>query len=74
MDLFTILFVYLSIATIVFFIVFFSFIYYWHLKKTSFVIVPALFTFDFFLIGFLVISIIYLVIKYAPMFINILTT
>lgn len=66
MDIFNILLIVLFIATAIFYIVFFSFIFYWHLKKTSFVVVPFIFTFEFFLIGFLIISILSIVIKYFP--------
>lgn len=59
-------------ATIIYYIVFFSLIYYWHLKKTSFVIVPALFTFDFFVIGFLVVSLVSILLEYVPKIISML--
>jgi len=72
MDIFSILLIILFALTAVYFIVFFSFIYYWHLKKTSFVVVPVIFTFEFFLIGFLIISIIYIAIKYIPFVIKLL--
>ena len=66
MDIFSILLIILLALTAVYYIVFFSLIYYWHLKKTSFVVVPVIFTFEFFLIGFLIMSIIYIVVKYIP--------
>ena len=53
-------------STAIFYIVFFSLMYYWHETKATFVIVPLIFTFDFFLVAFLVISIIVLVLQYAP--------
>ena len=67
MDVFTTLLIILFIATAIFYIVFFSFIYYWHLKKISYVVVPAIFTFQFFAIGFLVVVILALAINYVPM-------
>ncbi|HCC59889.1 MAG: hypothetical protein A2402_00670 [Candidatus Staskawiczbacteria bacterium RIFOXYC1_FULL_37_43] len=70
MDIFSILLVILFIATAIFFIIFFSFIYYWHLKKVTFIVVPAIFTFEFFAIGFLIVAIIALVVNYLPYFIN----
>ncbi len=66
MDIFYTLLIALCIATAVYYIVFFSLIYYWHLKKTSFVVVPVIFTFEFFLIGFLIISIASLAVQYIP--------
>ncbi|OGZ63928.1 MAG: hypothetical protein A3A98_03120 [Candidatus Staskawiczbacteria bacterium RIFCSPLOWO2_01_FULL_40_39] len=53
-------------ATVIFYLVFLSLVYYWHERKTSFVIVPLLYTFEFFLIGFLVVSLISLVLQYLP--------
>ena len=66
MEIFYILLIALFILTAIFYIIFFSFIYYWHLKKTSFVVVPFIFTFEFFIIGFLVISIAALAIQFIP--------
>jgi len=50
----------------IFYIVLFSFIYYWHLKKISFIVVPAIFTFEFFTIGFFIISIVSIILNYLP--------
>jgi hypothetical protein len=72
MDAFFVGLVVLFSMSAVFYVVLFSFIFYWHLRRISFVVVPMVFTFDFFLIGFLIISIIYLVIKYLPDLIKIL--
>ena len=69
MDIFSALLVILFIATAIFYVVFFSLIYYWHLKKTSYVVVPFIFTFEFFIIGFLIVAIITIVVKYFPLFI-----
>lgn len=66
MDVFSILLIILFIATAIFYIVFFSFVYYWHLKKISYVIVPAIFTFNFFVVGFLIVIILALAINYIP--------
>lgn len=60
----------LFVATIVFYIVFFSLIYYWHEKKTSFVVVPVIFTFEFFAIGFFIVSIISIILEYLPKVLN----
>lgn len=70
MTLFYLLFIILLIASAIFYIVIFSFIYYWHLIKVSYIIVPLVFTFDFFAIGFMIISIITIVIKFLPFFLN----
>ncbi|MEK7541119.1 MAG: hypothetical protein AAB529_02715 [Patescibacteria group bacterium] len=60
-------------ATLIFYIVFFSLVYYWHETKTSFVIVPLLYTFQFFLTGFLIVSIISILLENLPKIIDILT-
>ena len=65
-DVFMVGFITLLACTAVFYIVFFSFIYYWHLKKITYVIVPVIFAFEFFAIGFLVISIASIIINYLP--------
>jgi hypothetical protein len=70
MEIFTTLLIVLFIATAVFYVIFFSFIYYWHLKKTSFVVVPVIFTFEFFLTGFLIVVIVSLAVNYLPYLIN----
>ena len=66
MDAFTTGLIVLFICTAIFYIVLFSFIYYWHLRKTSFVIVPMIFTFEFFVMGFFVISIVSIILNYLP--------
>jgi hypothetical protein len=53
-------------ATAIYYIVFFSFLYYWHEKKSTFVVVPLIYTFNFFLIGFLIICIVSIAIEYMP--------
>ena len=63
----------LFIATLIFYIVFFSLVYYWHEKKTTFVVVPLIFTFEFFLIGFLIVSIISILLEYLPQVLNTFT-
>ena len=66
MDAFTIGLLVLAAMTAIFYIVLFSFIYYWHLKKISFVVVPMIFTFEFLLMGFLVVSIVSIIIQFVP--------
>ena len=56
----------LLVSTLIYYAIFAGFIYYWHEKKTTVLIVPLLFTFEFFLIGFLVICLASLAITYAP--------
>jgi len=73
MDIFYLLLIDLFIGTIIFYIVLFSFIFYWHLVKASFVVVPTIFAFEFFAVGFFVISIITIVVKFLPSIINFLT-
>jgi len=66
MDVFTIGLLTLAGATIVFYIVMFSFIFYWHLVKITFVVVPAIFTFEFFIIGFFIVAIVSIILNFLP--------
>ncbi|MCX6721034.1 MAG: hypothetical protein NT026_00280 [Candidatus Staskawiczbacteria bacterium] len=66
MDPFSVGFMTLLACTAIFYIVLFSFIYYWHLVKISFVVVPTVFAFEFFAMGFFIVCIISLVINYLP--------
>lgn len=70
MDIFTIGLVVLFASSAVFYIVIFSFIFYWHLKKVSFVVLPLVFAFEFFVMGFFVISLVSLILKYLPVLIR----
>ncbi len=70
MDIFFILLIELCIATVIFYITLFSFIYYWHLVKISYIIVPLVFSFEFFTVGFFIISILTIIVKYLPFVIN----
>ena len=70
MDAFSVGLIVLFAMTAIFYIVLFSFIFYWHLKNISFVIVPAVFTFEFFAIGFFVISLVSIIIQYLPVVIR----
>ncbi len=56
----------LLVSTAVFYIVLFSFIYYWHLTKITFVVVPLIFTFEFFITGFFVVAIVSIILNYLP--------
>lgn len=66
MDFFTIGLLTLAASTIVFYIVLFSFIFYWHLVRVSFLVVPAIFAFEFFVIGFFIVSIVSIILNYLP--------
>ena len=66
MDIFTVGIITLLAGTAIFYIVLFSFIFYWHLKSITFVVVPVIFTFEFFAIGFFVISIASIILNYLP--------
>ncbi|MFA5878454.1 MAG: hypothetical protein WC845_03765 [Candidatus Staskawiczbacteria bacterium] len=58
----------LYLLTIVFYLVFLGLVYYWHEKKVTYVLVPVIFTFQFFLIGFLVVIALSLLLEYVPQF------
>jgi len=66
MEVFTTGLIVLFVMTAIFYIVFFSFIYYWSLKKITFVVVPFIFTFEFLIIGFLIISVVSIILNYLP--------
>ena len=56
----------LFIATVFFYIICVSLIYYWHETRATYVVVPLLYTFEFFIIGFFIISIGSIVLQYLP--------
>lgn len=66
MDIFTTGLVVLFVMTAIYYIVIFSFIFYWHLKKISFVVVPMIFTFEFLILGFFVVSAVSIILQYLP--------
>ncbi len=70
MDFFTIGLITLFASTVVFYVVLFSFIYYWHLRKTTFVVVPIIFTFEFFAAGFFIVAIVSIILQYLPVIIQ----
>ncbi len=53
-------------TTAVFYIVFFSFIFYWHLTKVTYIVVPMIFTFEFFVTGFFIVAIVSIILNYLP--------
>lgn len=64
MTFFLLAFIALMIASLIFYIVWFSLFYYWHEKAETYLIVPALFTFEFFATGFLLISLLSIIVAY----------
>jgi phosphoglycerol transferase MdoB-like AlkP superfamily enzyme len=52
--------------TAIFYIVLFSFIFYWHLKKITFILLPILFIFEYFVMGFLMVSLVSIILNYLP--------
>lgn len=74
MTYFILLFIALAVATVIFYIVWFSLFYYWHEKTESYAVVPLLFTFEFFLTGFLIISLISIVLQYIPELLKLTST
>jgi hypothetical protein len=66
MDVFTIGLIVLFAGTAVFYVVLFSFIFYWHLKKITFVVVPVIFAFEFFATGFFIVCIVSIILNYVP--------
>ena len=60
----------LSAMTAIFYIVLFSFIFYWHLVKTSFLVVPMIFAFEFFVIGFFIVAIVSIILNYLPILVG----
>jgi hypothetical protein len=70
MDPFSVGLITLFVVTAIFYIVIFSFIFYWHLVKVSFIVVPIVFTFEFFVMGFFTVSIVSIIINYLPLVIR----
>jgi hypothetical protein len=70
MDPFSVGLIVLFAATAIFYIVLFSFIFYWHLKNISYVVVPVIFTFEFLLAGFLIVSIVSIILQYLPVIVR----
>ena len=56
MDVFFTGLVTLLIVTAIFYIVLLGFVFYWHLKKTTFIVVPVIFTFELFVGAFIIAS------------------
>jgi len=58
-------------VTAIFYIVLFSFIFYWHLKRISYVVIPMIFAFEFFVMGFFVVSIVSIILNYVPVLVRV---
>ena len=71
MDVFTVGLIVLFIAAAVFYIVLFSFIFYWHLKRISYVVIPMIFAFEFFVMGFFVVSVVSIILNYVPVLVRV---
>jgi len=71
MDPFLVGVIVLFSATALFFVVLFSFIFYWHLTKVSYFVVPLVFAFEFFVTGFLMVCVISIALNYLPALIKI---
>lgn len=66
MDVFATGLIVLFLMAAIFYVVFFSFIYYWHLKKITYVVIPMVFAFEFLVIGFLVVALVSIILQYVP--------
>jgi len=66
MNPFTVGLIVLFAMTAIFYVVLFSFIYYWHLKKISYVVVPMIFAFEYFAIGFFIVAIVSIIFDFLP--------
>jgi uncharacterized membrane protein (DUF106 family) len=66
MDVFTVGLITLLVCTAIFFVVLFSFIYYWHLRKITYVVVPVIWTFEFFVICFFIVALVSIILNYLP--------
>lgn len=60
----------LFFVTAIVYIVYLSLTYYIHEKRTTYIVVPFLFTFNVFAVGFFIVCIVSLIITYLPGFIK----
>lgn len=70
MSIFVVGLIVLFVMAAIFYIVLFGFIFYWHLRRVSFVVVPMIFSFEFLVKGFFVVSIIAMALEYLPVLIK----
>lgn len=66
MDIFFTGVVTLLVIALIFYVVLFGFVLYWHLTKASVFIVPMIFTFEIIYRGFIAVAVASLVLYYAP--------
>lgn len=62
----------LFFSTVVYYITIFSLLYYWHEKKITYIVVPAIFTFKFFAKGFLYVSALSFILSNLPIILKLL--
>ncbi len=60
----------LLIATAIFYLVFVSLVYYWHEKKITYVVVPLIYTFEFFLTSFFIVAFVSILLQFLPDFLK----
>ena len=70
MDIFSVGLITAFALTGVFFTVLFSFIFYWHLVKITYWVVPLIWTFDYFIMCCFVVVIVTLIFKYLPVLVQ----
>jgi hypothetical protein len=70
MDVFITGLIVLFVVSAIFYAVLFTFIYYWHLRRVTFVVVPMIFAFEFFAIGFLIVVIVSIILDYVPILVR----
>lgn len=69
-DVFTAGLIVLFVFTAIFYIVMFSFTFYWHLRNVSFIILPVYWAFEFFTIGFLITALVSIAFYILPIIIK----
>ncbi|MGH7239831.1 MAG: hypothetical protein ACREHG_07155 [Candidatus Saccharimonadales bacterium] len=60
----------LMLAAATYYLVFAMLIYYWHEKEMSVMVIPLIFTFEFFVAGFLLVAFVSLLLAYFPEFLQ----
>jgi hypothetical protein len=61
-------------ATAIFYVVFVSLIYYWHETRITLLVFPLMYTFEFFITGFLIVALLSIVLQYLPDIVKLLGT
>ncbi len=56
----------LLLGTVIYYAVFFGFVFYWHEKTLTYIVVPVIYAFEFFIIGFFVVLAASLLLEYLP--------